>query len=206
MLGEKMKKTLLKLGTCMLSDAMGKRGAMDSSIKAVFEGARLVGPAFTVDCPFGDNLPIHHALAIAPAGSILVVDAKWYNRGGLFGEILATQAKTRGVAGLVMEGTCRDVKELRRLSFPVFATGVNPGGTVKATTGVLGAPIQCGGVVVCPGDFVVGDENGIVVISQNILDDVIRKAENNAVKEKCIIERIAAGEDTISILKLPQYP
>lgn len=190
------------IATGNLSDAMGKTGSMHSSIKPVFPSAKMSGLAVTVTCPPGDNLTIHKAMETAPAGSVLVVNASGYTEGGLFGEIMALACQFKGIAGAVIDGGCRDVEEIEELHFPLFARGINPGGTVKETLGTLGVPISCGGVVVTPGDIIVGDRDGIVVVPGEHAAEVLDKARAIVDREVKIRELLQQGKSTMEIFGL----
>lgn len=195
---------LLNLGTCILSDILGKEGVMENYIKPLYHETKMCGKAFTVKCFPGDNLAIHRALATAPAGSIIVVDVKGYDKGGVFGEIMATQAMIKNIAGIIIDGTCRDRLEMEDMGFPVFSRGVNPGGTTKMHKGTLNLTIQCGGVVVKPGDYIVGDANGVIVISEELIDEAIIKGKEKCEKEGDTINKIKQGLTTMEIMGLPE--
>ncbi len=200
---EKLKR-LTTFPTGNISDAMGKKGSMDSSIKPVYDDARMGGPAVTVRAVPGDNLPAHIGLDRAPAGSVLVIDARGYTHAGLFGEIMAQAAQKKGLAGVVIDGACRDRLAIKELGFPVFSRAVNPGGTVKESLGALNVPISCGGVSVNPGDIVVGDADGVVVIPREEAEQTFEKANAIFSKEETIKKRIDAGETPMRIYGLDQ--
>ncbi|MDA8228323.1 MAG: 4-carboxy-4-hydroxy-2-oxoadipate aldolase/oxaloacetate decarboxylase [Desulfitobacterium hafniense] len=190
-----------KMPTGNLSDAFGKKGNMDCGIKPVFPEARMAGPAFTARLQPGDNLGAHIALNQAPAGSVLVLDFRGYTGAGPFGEIMALACQQRGLAGVVINGACRDSLNIKELGFPVFVRGLNPGGTVKESLGEMNVPVSCGGVTVNPGDIVVGDADGVVVIPQENAEAVLEKAQQIVVNEAKIMELIKAGESTMEIFK-----
>lgn len=190
---------LAKLPTGNLSDALGKTGSMDSGIKPVFPEARLGGPAFTARLVPGDNLGAHIALNQAPPGSVLVLDARGYTGAGLFGEIMALAAQKRGLAGVVIDGGCRDSLGIKEMGYPVFCRAFNPGGTVKESLGEINVQVSCGGVTVNPGDIVVGDADGVVVIPQARAEEVLAKAKQIAANEAKVMERLRAGESTMEI-------
>lgn len=185
--------------TGCLSDALGKTGSMDERIKPVFIEARICGPAFTVRLVPGDNLAAHIALNQAPPGSVLVLDAKGFCGAGLFGEIMALAAQKRGLAGVVIDGACRDNLGIKKLGFPVFCRATNPGGTVKESLGEINVQISCGGVVINPGDIVVGDADGIVVIPRPNASEVLSKAKQIMANEINIKKRLEEGETTMGI-------
>jgi len=182
-----------------LSDALGKIGNMDYKMKPIYPGINLVGSAVTVFCPVGDNLTIHKAIEVAQAGDVLVVNSGGYINAGLFGEIMSLACYHKGIKGLVIEGACRDSKRIREISFPVFSYGINPGGTVKESFGSINTPIQCAGVLVNPGDIIVGDDDGVVVVPKEKAEDVLKKVKAKEEKEKKIRELLAAGMSTMEI-------
>lgn len=190
------------IATGNLSDAMGKRGNMHSSIKPVYLSAKMAGIAVTAACYPGDNLTIHKAMEIAAPGSILVVNAVGFTEAGLFGDIMALACQIKGIAGAVIDGGCRDIEEIEQIGFPVFARGVNPGGTVKETLGAIDVPIQCGGVLVTPGDIVVGDRDGVVVVPSERAEEVLDRARKIIARETGIRELLRQGKSTVEIFGL----
>lgn len=192
-------RAFLDLPAGAVADANGKSGNMDAGIKPVFPEARVIGPAFTVRCQPGDNLAAHRAIAEAPPGSVLVIDAAGFTGAGLFGEIMALACQLRGIAGVVIDGACRDAADIAAMRFPVFARAVNPGGTVKESLGVLNEPIQCGGVVVRPGDLVFGTGDGVIVVPRERWREVLARAQAIVEREKQVREQLAAGKTTLEI-------
>lgn len=192
---------LAKLPTGNLSDAMGKKGSMDCGIKPVFPQARMGGPAVTVRGVPGDNLAAHLGLDQAPAGSVLVIDVRGFSHAGLFGEIMALAAQKKGLAGVVIDGGCRDRLGITELGFPVFSRAINPGGTVKETLGEVNVPISCGGQTVNPGDILVGDADGVVVIPKDSAESVLEKAEAINANEEKVMERLRSGETLMKIFE-----
>lgn len=192
-------KEFASIPTGNLSDALGKTGSMDQGIKPVFPTARLGGPAFTARLVPGDNLGAHIALNQAPAGTVLVLDARGYCGAGLFGEIMAVAAQKRGLAGVVIDGACRDSLGITEMGYPVFSRALNPGGTVKESIGAINVTVSCGGVTINPGDIVVGDADGVVVIPQTEAEEVLMKAQQIMTNEAKVMERLRAGESTMEI-------
>lgn len=188
-----------RLPTGNVCDANGKTGAMDAGIKPIDRKSRLAGPAFTVRCPPRDNLIIHKAIYQAPPGSVLVIDSGGYTDAGCMGEIMTLACMARGIAGVVLDGACRDANDIERLGFPFFARGFNPGGTVKDSWGTLGEPVQCGGRVVNTGDIIVGDVDGVVVVPLSRAREVLTKAEAIAEREVVVKELLAQGKTTLEI-------
>ena len=189
-----------RLGTATLHEASGQKGALPSAIKPISSTMRLAGPAFTVATPPGNNLWIHRALAAA-AGEVLVVVTSKHYEAGYWGDIMTVAALARGIAGLVIDGSVRDSEAIARLQFPVFARGLSIRGTRKdaAATGYLQAPVTLGDVTVEPGDLVVGDADGVVVISRANVVEVFEKARERERREAEVIERLRKGETTLDI-------
>ncbi|WP_406286751.1 RraA family protein [Streptomyces sp. NBC_00209] len=166
-----------------LADLVGRAQVMDARIRPLWAPMpRVAGPAFTVRCPAGDNLMLHAAIHRAAPGSVIVIDAGDADYALAGGNVCAV-AQRRGIAAFVTNGVIRDLAEVRELGFPVFATGVVPfPGTKKAVT-PLNEPVRCGGVIVCAGDVVVADEEGIVVTPALSADEVLAAARAKAAKE-----------------------
>ncbi len=163
--------------TADLADAAGRPIAMDPRIGALWSGARLAGPAFTVRTPAGEHRAVRTACEQAPAGSVIVVDAGGATDRALWGDKLSKRALDRGVAGLVVDGAVRDVAATTALGFPVFAAARTPTPPVRERDGELGVPICCGGVDVRPGDHVYGDADGVVVVPAEEHDAVLARLE-----------------------------
>src|SRR5208283_3274746 len=146
-----------RLPTGNVCDANGKGGNMNSAIKPIDHKSKLVGTVVTVRSQPGDNLIMHKAIYEAEPGSVLVIDAHGYTEAGPFGDIMVTACQARGIAGVVLDGACRDANDIEEMNFPFFARALNLGGTVKESLGSVNEVIQCGGVMVKPGDLIVGD-------------------------------------------------
>lgn len=179
----------------------GELFAIDPAIRAAWRGARVAGPAFTVQGAGGDNLALHHAVYAAPAGAVLVVDVNGA-RYGHWGEVLAVAAQARHLAGLVIDGGVRDTEEMKDLGFPVFSRRNSVRGTRKLFSGALGVEVEVGGVTVRTGDTVVGDADGVVVLPAEIASRVVEQADLRVRKELEIIRRLRAGETTFDLYDL----
>lgn len=193
--------TLKRLGAATIHEAQGQTGAFDAGLKPIDPASRLVGVALTVDCLPQDNLAIHYALTKAEPGDVLVIDAKGFTEAGPWGDILTLAAQRRGVVGLVIDGAVRDVASIIELGFPVFARAISIRAASKNQGGRIGCDIVCGGQSISPGDIVVGDRDGLVVLRDSI-DAVIVAGEAREAKEVRMRERIRAGESTVDILQL----
>jgi 4-hydroxy-4-methyl-2-oxoglutarate aldolase len=175
--------------------------AVDPAVRAAWPGARIAAPAYTVQGAGGDNLALHHAVAAAPAGHVLVADLGGAPSGH-WGEVLAVAARHRGLAGLVIDGGVRDVEEMRALGFPVFSRGSSVRGTRKLFAGALGVPIHVGGVRVATGDLVVGDADGVVVVPRHRVDAVLERADERIAQEQHILAALGSGATTLELYGL----
>jgi regulator of RNase E activity RraA len=172
-----------KLSPTTLADALTRDRVMDLGIRPLWPGMpRVAGPAYPVRCPAGDNLMVHAAIYRAGPGSVLVVEAGDTGYAVAGGNVCAV-AQRRGIAAFVVDGVIRDVAETRERGFPVFARGVSPIPGAKDAVGVLNGPVRCGGVLVAPGDIVVADEEGIVVVPAARADEVLQAAETRAARD-----------------------
>jgi RraA family protein len=178
----------------ILADVNGRRGALHGRIAPLSPSMQCAGPAITVDLRPGDNLMIHAALAIAQPGDVLVIDGKGDLSSALMGVIMMNQAKAIGLAGIIIDGAVRDVLELRELGFPVFAAGANPNGPTKFIPGRLNWPVSIGGVTVNPGDLVVGDADGVVVIERAKAEFLLAPAAKKVASEAKRIQGILRKE------------
>lgn len=171
------------VSTATLSDAMGRHGAMSSEIRPIYENIRMVGSALTVLCFPGDNVMTHKALQMIQPGDVLVVDDGDYNT-GCFGHKSALHARAQGGAGIVASGSVRDVALLRRDRFPTFSRGVSPRAPQKNTPGSINVPVHVGGIVVQPGDIIVGDDDGVVVVPLAMAGEILEKSKLRDRKER----------------------
>ena len=175
-------------------EAMGRRGAVDPSIKPIVSGMRIFGTALTVSCHTGDNLMLIKAVSMAESGDVIVADMGSAVNSGPFGEVLAVECKVKGVNGLAVNCAVRDKHDVAALGFPVFSSGLCVFGTAKATLGTINLPISFGGQIVRPGDIIVGDDDGIVVVPLEEASEVLQLACERTAKEKVIMDRLRAGE------------
>ena len=189
------------LPTATLHEAAGKVGALPSAIKPVAPQFRMAGSAVTVHSPGGDNLWLHRALEVAQAGDVLVVYTSGVYEHGYWGEIMATMARVRGLAGLVIDACVRDGLLLGDIGFPVFARGLCIQGTGKdfGAIGWVNHPVPMGQVVVHAGDLVAGDADGVVAIPHARAADVIAASEKREADEALILQRLQAGESTMAV-------
>lgn len=181
------------LGTSTVHEAYGRIGLMKPYLRPVWAGGEAAGTAITVLAQPGDNWMIHVAVEQCRPGDLLVVGCTADNTDGMFGDLLATSLQARGVAGLVIDAGCRDVKSLRAMGFPVWSKAVSAKGTVKATLGAVNVAVVCAGVNVHPGDAVVADDDGVVVVARKDAGDVAAKAEKRHADEEGKRRQLAAG-------------
>lgn len=184
------------------SDELNRTATPDAGLKLVTPAAPLVGLAFTVRAMAGDNLALHHAVARAVPGSILMIDAGGYDRNAVWGGILHRMAQARGVAAVVVDGCIRDVAEIRSSPVACYGRGNVPAGPHKGWGGEINGTIQIGGAVVNPGDLVVGDEDGLTIIPYAERGAIYQRCRERIKAEADIIRRIEAGETTVEIMNL----
>jgi RraA family protein len=177
----------------ILADVAGRRGALSSRIAPLAPSMRLAGPAVTVEVRPGDNLMIHAAMAIAKPGDVLVIDGKGDDTSALLGEIMVSQCMAIGIAGIVVYGAVRDTEAIRALGFPLYATGANPNGPTKVAPGRINWPVSVGGVSVQPGDLVVADGDGVVVVEPSKVPAVLEAARKKLDDETTRIAGIRSG-------------
>lgn len=174
-------------------DAMDRFGAMDYQIRPLDQAMRLCGPALTVRTRPGDNLALYKALDVARPGDVLVIATYDYTTGSTFGDIVVSIAKKKGLAGMVCDGLCRDASGIRATKLPVFVRGLSPSSPQKDGPGEIGAPISCGGVTVSPGDIIVGDEDGVVVVPRRDLTIVAERLKAVIKKEEKMLAAVESG-------------
>ena len=177
----------------ILADVAGRRGGMDGRIAALSPAMRVCGPAFTVELRPGDNLMIHAAMAMAKPGDVLVIDGKGDRSCALMGSIMLNACKQLGLAGVVLDASIRDTEELRELGFPVWAVGANSNGPTKLVPGRINWPVSCGGLTVNPGDLIVGDADGVVVVEREKAAMLLPLAAAKVAEERQRIADICSG-------------
>jgi RraA family protein len=172
-----------------IADNMNRMFCIDAKIRPMNQ-APLLGPAFTIRSRPGDNLLLHKALDLAQPGDILVVDAQGDLSNSIMGELMVLWAKKRGLGGFVIDGAIRDVETLKKMDIPIYAAGITPAGPYKDGPGEINAPISCGGVVIHPGDILIGDEDGLVVIKPEDAPELLQKTKAKNLAEQQTIKDI----------------
>lgn len=185
-------KSFAAIPVANIGDCMNRMSCIDAKIKPL-NSTPLLGSAFTVKTRPGDNLLLHKAIDMAAPGDIIVVDAQGETSNAITGELMILWMQRRGLAGLIVDGAVRDLGTIKEMDFPVYASGITPKGPYKDGPGEINVPVTCGGVVVNPGDILVGDEDGVIVISPQDAAELAEKALSTVVKEAGMMKDIKAG-------------
>ena len=186
--------TLGRQGVATIHEAQGRAGLMRPYMRPIYPSARMAASAVTVSCQPGDNLMIHAAIEVCRPGDALVVATTSESTDGMFGELLATSCRAHGIVGLVIDAGVRDVADLTEMDFPVWSKAVSAQGTVKASPGSVNVEIVCAGAPIRPGDVIVGDQDGVVVVKRETAAEVARLGAARIEKEEKSRELLKAGE------------
>jgi len=183
-----------ELGVATVHEAQGRTGLLRPYMRPIYPAAKVSGPAVTVLCHPGDNLMIHAAIEVCKPGDVLVVATLSDSTDGMFGELLGVSCRAHGVAGLIIDAGVRDTVDLTAMLFPVWAKAVSAQGTVKASAGSVNVPIVCAGAIVDPGDVIVGDADGVVVVPRHAAAEIAKLGDQRRAKEEKSRERLSRGE------------
>jgi len=192
-------KALSRFSAATLHEALGKYGNLPSAIKPIHPGMKVCGPAYTVKTMPRDNVLLHRAYAYAKPGDVIVANCSGFYEAGYWGDLMSLGAKTKGINGLVIDACVRDADDIEALGFAVFSRGLCIRGTSNHGDGTLNEPIVVGDVLINPGDIIVGDRDGVVVVPQHRIEEAIEKATAREAKEEDVRKQLREGKTSLQI-------
>jgi 4-hydroxy-4-methyl-2-oxoglutarate aldolase len=195
-------RVLCKLGTATVHEAQARSGLTRPYLRPIYPNSKIAGPAVTVSCQAGDNLMIHAAIEVCAPGDVMVVTTTSESTDGMFGDLLGVLCQARGVVGLIIDAGVRDTIELSAMQFPVWAKAISAQGTVKASAGSVNIPVVCAGTIVNPGDVIVADSDGVVVVPLLRAAEVARLGQQRVDKEEIARDRFRKGELSVDFFGL----
>lgn len=190
---------LAAFSAATLHEALGKTGNLPSAIKPIAPGMKVCGPAYTVQTMPRDNMLLHRAYAYAQPGDVLIAHCSGFYEAGYWGDLMSLGAKTKGIAGLVIDACVRDADDIEAMAFPVFSRGLCIQGTGNHGDGTLNEPIVIGDILINPGDIIVGDRDGVVVVPQHRIAEAIEKATAREAKEEAVRVQLRQGKTSLEI-------
>jgi regulator of RNase E activity RraA len=186
----------------IVGDELNRSQIMQSALRPLSGGVRMIGQALTVECMVGDNSALHFALEQVWPGAVIVADGRGHVETAIWGEIMHTCAKAQGATGVIVDGAMRDSAAIADSGLPAYCRGVTPRGPHKGWGGAILGTVQCGGVAVRAGDLVIGDDDGVVVVRPEQLPGLAERCRERMAREEKILHRVRAGEHTVRVLKL----
>lgn len=190
---------LEKFSTATIHEAMGKRGDLPAAIKPLAKKMRICGPAYTVHTMPRDNMLLHRAYAYASPGNVIIASCSGFYEAGYWGDLMSLGAFTKRINGLVIDGCVRDADDIEAMGFNVFSRGISIRGTSNYGNGTLNEPIVIGSCIIYPGDIVVGDSDGVVVVPQDQLQETLRRAQEREEKEEQVRDLLRQGKTSLEI-------
>ena len=190
---------LSQFSAATIHEALGKSGNLPSAIKPINATMKICGPAYTVKTMPRDNILLHRAYAYAKPGDVIVASCSGFYEAGYWGDLMSLGAKTKGIAGLVIDGCIRDADDIEAMGFTVFSRGLCILGTSNHGDGTLNEPIIIGDILINPGDIIVGDRDGVVVVPQNRIEEAIEKSKAREAKEENVRQQLREGKTSLEI-------
>lgn len=192
-------KQISQFSAATIHEALGKQGCLPSFIKPINPKMKVCGPAYTVKTMPRDNVLLHRAYAYAKQGDVIIANCSGFYEAGYWGDLMSLGAKTKGINGLVIDGCVRDAYEIEAMDFPVFSRGLCIQGTSNHGDGFLNEPIIIGDVLINPGDLVIGDRDGVVIVPQNRIEEAIEKSIAREAKEENVRKQLREGKTSLQI-------